>query len=151
MTHLSASLALALCFGTCATSLSIATHAGTPRWIIPLPIPGGGIRAEHLARHLSVLASDAFEGRAPTTEGERLTVEYISREFAEAGLSPGGDDGGWTQAVTLERSRIDGPVTARVHAGGVTRPLANGDDIAVESLHPGGGVDLTAAPLVFAG
>ena len=151
MSRLSASLALALCFGACTTSLSIATQAGTPLSINPLPIPGGDIRAEHLARHLSVLASDAFEGRAPTTEGERLTVAYISREFAEAGLSPGGDDGGWTQAVTLERSRIDGPVTARVHAGGVTRPLANGDDIAVESLHPAGDVDLTGAPLVFAG
>lgn len=142
---------IALCLAACASPPTMPESSGAATTGAAPAIPGGDIRAEHLARHLSVLASDAFEGRAPTTEGERLTVAYISREFAEAGLSPGGDDGGWTQAVTLERSRIDGPVTARVHAGGVTRPLANGDDIAVESLHPAGDVDLAGAPLVFAG
>ncbi|WP_245815731.1 M28 family metallopeptidase [Luteimonas chenhongjianii] len=114
-------------------------------------VPGGGIQGHHLARHLSVLASDDFQGRAPTTEGEDRTVAYLSGQFAQAGLEPGGDAGGWTQAVTLERSTIDGPVTARLHAGGATRTLANGDDIAVETLRPGTGVDLSAAPLVFAG
>lgn len=114
-------------------------------------IPGGGIQADHLARHLSVLASDDFEGRAPTTEGERKTVAYISEQFAQAGLEPGGDDGGWTQAVTLERSVIDGPVTAQLHVGGATHVLTNGEDIAVETLRPGARVDLARAPLVFAG
>ncbi len=114
-------------------------------------VPGGGIVADNLARHLSVLASDAFEGRAPTTEGERKTIAYIAEQFAQAGLSPGGDDGGWTQAVVLERSAIVGPVEARVHVGGQTRALANGDDIAVETLRPGGRVDLADLPVVFAG
>lgn len=114
-------------------------------------VPGGGIQAEHLARHISTLASDAFEGRALATPGERKTVAYISEQFAQAGLSPGGEDGGWTQAVTLERSAVVGPVTARVHAGGTTRALANGDDIAVETLRPSGRVALSGVPLVFAG
>jgi hypothetical protein len=114
-------------------------------------IPGGGIDAERLAAHLRVLASDAFEGRAPTTPGEDKTVAYISEQFAAAGLQPAGDAGGWMQQVTLSRSTLTGPVQATLQAGGITRTLANSDDIAVESLHPDPRVDLHEVPLVFAG
>ncbi|WP_149195104.1 M28 family metallopeptidase [Luteimonas suaedae] len=114
-------------------------------------VPGGDIRADNLAQHLRVLASDAFEGRAPNTPGEDKTVAYISEQFERAGLQPAGDDGGWTHAVTLERSEIDGPVEASLHVAGDTRVFANGDDIAVETLRPGERVDLREVPLVFAG
>ena len=33
-------------------------------------IPGGGISADNLSRHVRVLASAEFEGRAPATPGE---------------------------------------------------------------------------------
>ncbi|MCD9027778.1 M28 family metallopeptidase [Luteimonas sp. BDR2-5] len=139
------------CLLTLAVSACTPSATGLARDSAATAIPGGGISADNLARHLSVLASDAFEGRAPTTEGERRTVAYISGEFAKAGLQPAGDDGGWTQAVTLERSTIVGPVRAQLHVGGASRALANGDDIAVETLHPDGSVDLRGAELVFAG
>jgi len=146
-------LACALLLAACQASTPDAPtlRAAAARDAAIPEIPGGGVQADNLARHLSVLASDDFEGRAPTTEGERKTVAYISEQFAAAGLEPGGEGGGWTQAVTLERSVIEGPVTARLHVGGATRTLANGDDIAVETLRPGTGVDLSGVPLVFAG
>lgn len=109
------------------------------------------IDGERLAAHLRELASDAFEGRAPNTPGEARTIAYIAEQFAAAGLAPAGEDGGWLQAVTLERSAIAGPVSATLRVGGAERALANGEDIAVESLHPDGRVDLREAPLVFAG
>ncbi len=144
--------ALALAVSACArVDADVPTTAAPDAATSTLEIPGGGISATHLARHLSMLASDAFEGRAPTTEGERRTIEYLSAEFAQAGLQPGGDNGGWTQAVTLERSVIDGPVTAQLHVGGTSRALANLDDIAVETLRPGAEVALQGVPLVFAG
>lgn len=34
-------------------------------------IPGGGITPDHLSRHVRVLASDAFEGRAPARPVKR--------------------------------------------------------------------------------
>ncbi|MHC9083705.1 M28 family peptidase [Luteimonas sp. RIT-PG2_3] len=114
-------------------------------------IPGGGIQAQQLAGHLRVLSSDAFEGRAPTTPGEDRTVAYISEQFAKAGLQPAGDAGGWTQAVTLERSEIAGPVRATLHVGGADRALVNSEDIAVETLRPLDTVDLRSTPLVFVG
>src|SRR5690606_27193363 len=86
-------------------------------------VPGGGIDADRLATHLGVLASDAFEGRAPTTVGEDRTVAYVSEQFAAAGLQPAGDDGGWTQQVTLARSTIAGPVQAQWRVGGAVREL----------------------------
>lgn len=114
-------------------------------------LPGGGIDAANLARHIAVLASDEFEGRALATPGEEKTVAYLAAEFAKAGLQPAGDEGGWVQQVTLVRSEIDGPVRASFDVGANTRELVNLEDIAVESLHPNTRVALERVPLVFAG
>jgi hypothetical protein len=51
------------------------------------------ITAEDLLRHITVLASDEFEGRAPGTPGEEKTVAYLSKQFARLGLEPGNPDG----------------------------------------------------------
>ena len=59
------------------------------------------IRGDELLEHVKVLSADRFEGRAPGTAGERLTVEYLSGRFREMGLAPGNPDGTWTQAVPL--------------------------------------------------
>lgn len=40
--------------------------------------------------HVKVLASDDFEDRAPATEGERKTVDYIVGQFKALGVQPGG-------------------------------------------------------------
>ena len=112
----------------------------------------GAISSERLAGHLRMLASDEFEGRAPDTPGEEKTVAYISEQFAAAGLQPAGDGGGWTQAVTLERTEIAGPVAASFAVGGDEAwSLVNGEDIALETLHPDGDVALRDVPVVFAG
>ncbi|TWT23234.1 M28 family peptidase [Luteimonas marina] len=114
-------------------------------------VPGGDISADNLAQSLRVLTSDEFEGRAPDTPGEEKTVEYIAARFAEAGLEPAGDDGGWMQQVALERSEIDGPVAARFTTRAGVRELVQGEDIAVETLYPHDRVDLRDVPLMFAG
>src|SRR3546814_13447239 len=41
-----------------------------------------------LAAHIKILADDAFEGRAPGTEGEDRTIAYVVGEWAKAGLEP---------------------------------------------------------------
>src|SRR5262249_26925014 len=42
-----------------------------------------------LLAHTKVLSSDEYEGRAPGTKGEQLTVSYLQDQFAKAGLKPG--------------------------------------------------------------
>jgi hypothetical protein len=49
-------------------------------------LPGGGIDPQALSRHVRVLASDEFEGRAPATEGEERTVQYLIEQFRSYGL-----------------------------------------------------------------
>ncbi len=122
---------------------AVSTHAAE--------VPGGGIDAKALSEHVRVLASDAFEGRAPATPGEDRTVAYVSEEFRKAGLAPGGNDGGWTQAVPLVRTQVVGPATASLTMDGQARALRNGEDITLQSLQPVQRVKVQDAPLVFVG
>lgn len=114
-------------------------------------IPGGGVSADNLSRHVRVLASDEFEGRAPATPGEEKTIAYVVDELKKAGVQPGGEQGGWTQAVPLVRAQVDGRVTTALKIGGKEQALANGDDIVLQSLSPVDRVDVIDAPLVFVG
>jgi len=41
-----------------------------------------------LLERISTLASDEFGGRAPMSEGERLTLNYLETQFREMGLKP---------------------------------------------------------------
>ncbi|RXR06636.1 M28 family metallopeptidase [Pseudoxanthomonas composti] len=129
-----------LFLGLLAWSVSVAVQAAQP-----------AADAVALKQHVRVLASDAYEGRAPASEGERKTVDYLARQFAEAGLQPGGDHGGWTQAVTLVRTQVRGTPSATLTAGGATRALVNGQDVTLQSLAPVAKVELKNAPLVFVG
>ena len=58
-----------------------------------------------LREHIAILASDEFEGRPPAEPAEELTLDYLERAFAQAGLHPGAPqaDGsmGWRQEVPL--------------------------------------------------
>ena len=47
----------------------------------------------NLKQHISILASDKFEGREPGTKGERLSYEYITQQFKNIGLLPKGNKG----------------------------------------------------------
>lgn len=65
--------------------------------------------AARLLEHTRVLASDAFEGRAPGSRGEDLTVAYLSEQFRRVGLQPVMPGGAWTQDVPIVgiRSEVD--------------------------------------------
>ena len=127
-----------------ALQLSVAAHAAQD-------LPGGGISAGNLSRHVQVLASDEFEGRAPATPGEEKTVAYLIQEMKKAGVQPAGDHGGWTQAVPLVRAQVDGPVQATLHIGGKSQVLVNGEDLVLQTLQPVDRVQVQSAPLVFVG
>ncbi len=64
-----------------------------------------------LLEHTKVLGSDKFEGRAPGTRGEDLSVDYITEQFKKLGLKPGNPNGNYIQEVPI--------------AGILTRPSAS--------------------------
>jgi len=74
------------------------------------------ISADDLVRHIKVLASDEFEGRAPGSNGETKTVAYLTQEFKKLGLKPGNPDGTWVQAVPL-RGQMPKPTLTYTIAG----------------------------------
>ncbi|MGB5102289.1 MAG: M28 family metallopeptidase [Steroidobacteraceae bacterium] len=113
--------------------------------------PDDSIGMERLSGITQVLASDAFEGRAPGTAGEAKTVDYLVTQFRAAGLQPGGDAGGWTQAVPLVRTQVPGGELMSVTIGGGRIPLVQDTDIAALTLRPVDRVVVRDAPLVFVG
>jgi hypothetical protein len=48
----------------------------------------GTITADEMKEHISVLASDDFQGRFPATEGEEKTIRYLAEQFRQTGLKP---------------------------------------------------------------
>ena len=55
------------------------------------------VTPDGMLAHIKMLASDEFEGRAPGTKGEELSIKYISDQFKQIGLKPGNPDGTYTQ------------------------------------------------------
>lgn len=87
------------------------------------------IIADDLRKHISVLASDGFKGRAPGTEGEALSVKYISETWSKAKLKPAGRDGSWFEPVALVQRAPDSAKIEFSNKGRVLKFV--GDDILV--------------------
>ncbi|MEG3760068.1 M28 family metallopeptidase [Pseudoalteromonas carrageenovora] len=64
------------------------------------------IKADELAKHVKVLASDEFGGRAPSSPGEKLTLDYLTSQFKALGLEPGNGDS-YLQEVPLVSLEAD--------------------------------------------
>ncbi|QOY20519.1 M28 family peptidase [Xanthomonas citri] len=131
--------------GLLAMAVSTALMAATPSF--------DGTR---ISRDVKELASDAYEGRGPATAGEEKTIAYLSKQFAEAGLQPGGDlangKRAWTQAVPLRRADIVGTPTIAVQSAGQPQTLTQGKQIAIRAALDGSStVEIANAPLVFVG
>ena len=84
------------------------------------------IDAAGLLAHIKILGSDKFEGRAPGSEGEKESVQYISEQFQKLGLKPGNPDGGYTQEVPL--AGILSTPTASFSVGGKKMELHSPND-----------------------
>ena len=103
-----------------------------------------------IARHVEVLASDAFEGRAPATPGEDKTVTYLAEQFARAGAKPGAN-GGWFQDVPMVTQTVDPKVALTISGAAAPITLAYGSDMVVWSKRVRPQVTVNNAGLVFVG
>ncbi len=64
------------------------------------------VNADDLKKILSVIASDDFMGRAPATQGEEKTINYLAREFDSIGLKPANGES-FFQEVPLYKKYAD--------------------------------------------
>ncbi|MBL8542438.1 MAG: M28 family peptidase [Hyphomonadaceae bacterium] len=110
---------------------------------------------EALLAHVNVLASDEFEGRAPGTEGERRTIEYLTRTFAAAGLQPGVTlpDGtrSWTQETQLVSAQLTNTPTLTISGRDGARAYQYATQFSAWTRRLDATVDIANAPLVFVG
>ncbi|WP_372930233.1 M28 family metallopeptidase [Shewanella putrefaciens] len=95
---------------------------------------------------IKALSSDEFEGRAPTTHGEKLTLDYLTKAFTEMGLK-GAYQGSFLQPVPMVSYTAD--EAQQVTLAGL--PFKYRQDIVLNSRHDNGGIRVENAPLVFVG
>ncbi|MCK7629760.1 M28 family metallopeptidase [Shewanella sp. JNE10-2] len=95
---------------------------------------------------IKALSSDEFEGRAPTTHGEKLTLDYLTKAFTEMGLK-GAYQGSFLQPVPMVSYTAD--EAQQVTLAGL--PFKYRQDIVLNSGHDNGGIRVENAPLVFVG
>src|SRR5713101_652683 len=93
---------LLLCAVGACSDRSAAPAVEQPRAAERIPVGQlPAVDVDAVLAHTKVLSSDEFEGRAPGTRGEELTVAYLVDQFTKAGLKPGNTDGTYVQKVPL--------------------------------------------------
>jgi Zn-dependent M28 family amino/carboxypeptidase len=113
------------------------------------PRAWNAMTAEGLLKHIRVLSSDEFEGRAPATPGEQKTVDYLVNACRAMKLAPGNPDGTYLQKVELWGiTPSDGKLSLKV--SGSEFPLAAGE-ARISSLQPKAEITIPESPIVFAG
>lgn len=60
------------------------------------------IMGDNLRKHLSVLASDEYEGRETGERGQKMAASYIAAQFKEGKLRPGAGDTSYFQRFPLD-------------------------------------------------
>ena len=107
------------------------------------------ITADGLLAQIKMLASDEFEGRAPGSKGEELSIKYIADQFKTIGLIPGNPEGTYFQEVPL--AGIKSAPTASFVVGGQTTTLNYPDDYVASSARLQQQIKVDNSDIVFVG
>jgi Zn-dependent M28 family amino/carboxypeptidase len=107
------------------------------------------ITPDGLLAHIKGLASDEFEGRAPGTKGEELSVKYITDQFKKIGLKPGNPNGTYTQEVPLAGIKSESQMSFVI--GDKTMDLKYADDFVASSARLQPEIKIEKSDVVFVG
>lgn len=117
---------------------------------LPEP-PESGFVTDRFVEDLETLSSDEFEGRAPGSRGERLTVDYLVDQFSEAGLAPGYGDS-YLQPVPMVELTNQARSALVIERDGEARELTFPENMIVGSRRLGTDPHgVTDSELVFVG
>jgi hypothetical protein len=147
---------------TSAATVTSAAAAASTDYSLPY---AASITPDGLKQDLSVLASDAYEGRETGQKGQKMAADYIAKAFAADGLvgPVPGSDNPYLQHFTMNRVSFDPASVMQV--GGKTYTLGKdfyvlvpgsfaGSTVAVKPTFVGYGIkedkysDMTSAPAV---
>jgi len=104
-----------------------------------------------IMRYTKELSADQFEGRAPGSKGEELTVNYLVDTFRKSGLKPGNTDGTYTQKVPLVGITGAEARPLTIAKDGTSETLKWKDEVVAWSKHVADGASIEDSELVFAG
>lgn len=113
-------------------------------------VTAGALGEATLHRHIAALSADDFGGRFPSTDGEKLTLDYLKREFEAAGAQPGNGDS-YLQPVPLVSWSIDPLPEMAVRGKDFSAELEHGVDMVAWTRQLREQVTVQDSPLVFAG
>jgi len=103
-----------------------------------------------LHRHIAVLASDEFEGRAPATPGEEKTIRYLQQEFEALGIGPGNGDS-YFQSVAVTELTTSSDAVLTLTGSDYQAALRYGDEMMVGSQQQIASIGIFDSELVFVG
>ena len=108
--------------------------------------------AERISNDIRTISADAYQGRYPGTEGERMVLAFLQAQYEAMGLQPGGPDGKWLQPVELKRyTPVAGGTASWTGPDGQSHALTVGTDITLRAVTNDGRASIRNAGLVFAG
>jgi hypothetical protein len=102
--------------------------------------------------HIAFLADDKLKGRLPGTEGYQTAVDYVIDQFKKIGITPGGDNGGYTQKLIIRKSTVNNNSAVAI----LKDKYGNADSLAfvrdfIPTPHPLNASSSYEGQLVFAG
>src|SRR5689334_4440423 len=127
-------------------SMAVACGKPSPPTLAQLP----DVDVNQVMAHTKVLSSDEYEGRAPGTKGEELTVAYLVDEFKKIGLKPGNTDGTYVQKVPLV-GITPTPAPLVFSKGAKQLTLRWKDDVVAWTKHVADMASIEKSELVFVG
>jgi hypothetical protein len=108
--------------------------------------------AVRISEGIRTISADAYQGRYPGTEGERMTLDWLQAQYEAMGMQPGGPDGQWLQTVELKRfTPVEGSTASWTGPDGQVHALTPGTDIVLRAATNDGHAAIQDAPLVFVG
>jgi Zn-dependent M28 family amino/carboxypeptidase len=109
------------------------------------------IDGQAILERIKVISADAYEGRAPGTKGEDLTVRYLEDELKKLGLKPGNPDGTYVQKVPLVGITGKQATPLTVSKGSRKQTFRWSDDVVAWSKHVADSAAFNDSDLIFAG
>jgi Zn-dependent M28 family amino/carboxypeptidase len=100
---------------------------------------------------IKVLSSDEFEGRAPGSKGEELTVKFLQDAFTKIGLMPGNSDGTFIQPLPLVGITATNTRPLRVTGRGKKTTFRWSDDVVAWTKRVADTASIENSEIVFAG
>ena len=104
-----------------------------------------------MIEHIKVLSSDEYEGRAPGTKGEDLTVTYLVEQARKIGLQPGNPDGTYVQKVPLVGITGAEGTPFTVTKGGQQRTFKWADEVVAFTKRVSDTTSISNSDMIFVG